>query len=60
MTDTQRINCMKCRHFYITWDPKFPRGCRAFGFKTQTLPSLSVLSSSGKPCLNFESKEKSP
>jgi hypothetical protein len=58
MTKIERIDCMKCRHFYITWDPKFPRGCRAFGFKTHSMPSLSVLSSSGKPCMNFELKEK--
>ncbi|MBB3114769.1 hypothetical protein FHS18_006929 [Paenibacillus phyllosphaerae] len=53
----QRINCMKCRHFYVTWDPQFPRGCRAFGFKTHALPSATVLSSSGKPCMNFEPKQ---
>jgi hypothetical protein len=49
---------MKCRHFYITWDPKFPNGCKAFGFKTQSLPSRDVLASSGKPCLTFEAKAK--
>ncbi|WP_308634959.1 uracil-DNA glycosylase [Paenibacillus silvisoli] len=54
----QRINCMKCRHYYVTWDPKFPKGCKAFGFKTATMPSQAVLSSSGKPCLNFEQKQK--
>lgn len=53
---TQRINCLKCRHYYVTWDPRYPRGCRAFGFKSQTMPSLQVLSSSGRPCLNFEPK----
>lgn len=58
MTDHPKIDCMKCRHFYITWDPKFPRGCRTFGFKTQSLPSIQVLNSSGKPCLNFEPKTK--
>jgi hypothetical protein len=56
MKESQRIDCMKCRHFYITWDAKFPRGCKAFGFKTQTMPSLHVLSSSGKSCMNFEPK----
>ncbi|MDF2961716.1 MAG: hypothetical protein K0S39_3451 [Paenibacillus sp.] len=60
MTETKRIDCMKCRHFYITWDPSFPRGCRAFGFKTQTMPSMTILSSSGKPCMNFEPKGASP
>lgn len=59
MTETQRINCMKCQHFYITWDANFPRGCKAYGFKTQTMLSLNVLSSSGKPCMNFEPKAAS-
>jgi hypothetical protein len=59
MTESQRINCMKCQHFYITWDANFPRGCKAYGFKTQTMPSLNVLSSSGKPCMNFEPKADS-
>ncbi|MCR8634278.1 uracil-DNA glycosylase [Paenibacillus sp. N5-1-1-5] len=56
MTNTQRINCMKCQHFYVTWDPKFPKGCKAFGFKSHNMPSLTVLSSSGKTCMNFEPK----
>jgi hypothetical protein len=58
MSKQQRVDCMKCHHFYITWDPKFPKGCRAFGFKSHTLPSRTVLSSSGKPCMNFEPKIK--
>jgi hypothetical protein len=58
MTEKQeRIDCMKCKHFYITWDPNFPRGCKAFGFKTRTLPSAQVLSSSGSPCMNYEHKD---
>jgi hypothetical protein len=52
-----RIDCMKCRHYFVTWDPSFPRGCKAFGFKTYTMPSQTVLSSSGKACMNFEPKE---
>jgi hypothetical protein len=58
MTVTQRIDCLKCQHFYVTWDTNFPRGCKAFGFKTKTMPSLAVLSSSGEPCLKFEKKDK--
>lgn len=57
MADTTRIDCMKCSYFYVTWDPKFPKGCKAFGFKTQTMPSLTVLSSSGSPCLKYEPKK---
>jgi len=56
MSDTQRIDCMKCRHYYVTWDPNYPKGCRAFGFKSHAMPSIAVRSSSGKPCMSFESK----
>ena len=51
-----RVDCMKCKHYYVTWDPSFPRGCRAFGFKSRSLPSADVLRSSGSPCLSFERK----
>jgi len=60
MTESNRINCTKCRHYYITWDPQFPRGCRAYGFKTKHLPSATVLSSSGKACLQYEEKLAPP
>lgn len=60
MSDAKRIDCMKCRHFYVTWDRRFPKGCKAFGFKTQNLPSLTVFTSSGKPCMNFEVKDRPP
>ncbi|WP_342515549.1 hypothetical protein [Sutcliffiella sp. FSL R7-0096] len=48
---------MKCKHYYVTWDANFPKGCRAFGFKTNQVPSVAVLRSSGSPCLKFESKD---
>ncbi|RKP58038.1 uracil-DNA glycosylase [Cohnella endophytica] len=56
MSDNERVDCMKCRHFYVTWDPKFPKGCKAFGFKSPTMPSIAVRNSSGKACFNFEPK----
>nr|WP_240547743.1 uracil-DNA glycosylase [Paenibacillus lignilyticus] len=49
---------MQCLHYYVTWDPKFPRGCKAFKFKSSAMPSAAVLTSSGKPCMNFEAKLK--
>ncbi len=50
------VNCFKCKHFYITWDKNFPRGCRALNFKSQNVPSQVVFQSSGFPCLCFEKK----
>nr|WP_248926537.1 uracil-DNA glycosylase [Paenibacillus hamazuiensis] len=51
-----KINCFGCKHFYVTWDPSFPRGCRAFGFKTSEMPSALVLKSSGQPCMEYTKK----
>jgi hypothetical protein len=50
------INCIKCAYYYVTWDPSFPKGCKAFGFKTSEIPSALVKKSSGHACLKFEAK----
>lgn len=51
-------NCLKCIYFYVTWDPRFPRGCRMFGIKTPKLPSRVVLETTGHHCPAFELSEK--
>ena len=55
--ENKNPNCLKCVHFKITWDPAFPRACEIFGFKGQNLPSMEVLSATGKPCPAFVLKE---
>jgi len=52
------VDCLKCIHFYVTWDKRFPRGCRAYGFKTVNLPSADVYNSSGIPCARFKRRLK--
>jgi hypothetical protein len=52
----KRINCVKCEHFFVTWDPKFPRGCHAYEIKTLHMPSAAVMSASGIPCQNMQLK----
>ncbi|MBP2242551.1 hypothetical protein J2Z40_003127 [Cytobacillus eiseniae] len=52
----KRIDCFKCKFFYVTWDQQFPKGCKAFQFKTANLPSLDVRRASGQPCLRFQKK----
>lgn len=54
----ERVNCIKCKHFYVTWDPRFPRGCRAYGFKTSRYPAAVVQASSGMPCMQFARKHQ--
>jgi hypothetical protein len=56
MAEGQRIDCRKCDFFYITWDKKFPYGCKAMGFKTVLRPSVEVRQASGVECLRFEPK----
>ena len=56
MSDNKRVNCFKCKYFYITWDENNPKGCSYFGFKSRQLPSIVVRNSSGKPCEAFACK----
>ena len=58
MKETE-INCFNCIYFYVTWDDKFPRGCRAMDFKTNKIPSMLVRESSGMECTRFKAKKKS-
>ncbi|HPI93915.1 MAG TPA: uracil-DNA glycosylase [Deltaproteobacteria bacterium] len=51
------INCFSCRHFYITYDRRFPYGCRAAGFKSRLMPSREMHVHSGMECLLFREKE---
>ena len=50
------IDCYKCTHYYVTWDKKFPHGCKAMGFKSKQFPSAMVRLSSGRECLLFTKK----
>ena len=49
-----RIDCHKCIYYYVTWNPNFPHGCRAMGFKSRRYPINEVRNiMSGKDCLLF-------
>lgn len=58
MSAPKKINCMHCRHFFITWLSEFPRGCRAYGFRSTELPSVVVLRESGLGCQIFEERPR--
>ncbi|QPC47769.1 uracil-DNA glycosylase [Mangrovibacillus cuniculi] len=51
-------NCFQCQYFYVTWDKHHPRGCKAYGFKTKEMPSMTVKKASGQECLKFLEKKK--
>lgn len=52
----KRKNCFQCKHFYITWDKSFPRGCRVYDVKSRDLPSMIVAASTKEGCVAFEAK----
>jgi hypothetical protein len=52
----KRINCHKCSHYYVTWEKKFPHGCRAMKFKSRQQPAAAVEKNSGMPCMMFKGK----
>jgi len=53
---TNRIVCQKCVYYFVTWKQSKPHGCKAYGFKSQTIPSVVVKNSSGFPCSFFQLK----
>jgi hypothetical protein len=54
----KRINCRRCKYYFVTWDKDQPHGCKAYGFKAPYIPSLVVFQSSGSDCQLFEDKFK--
>lgn len=56
--DEKAEGCFNCKHFYITWDEFFPRGCKALRFKSREMPSAVVKRSSGMECQMFERKRQ--
>jgi hypothetical protein len=52
--------CNDCSHYFITHDPNFRYGCRAFDFKSQRQPILDVIESSGQECQYFQKKVARP
>lgn len=55
---SEKINCIRCKHYFVTWDAQRPYGCKLFGFKTWQIPSVAVHQTSGKPCQGFETKQQ--
>jgi hypothetical protein len=50
----EQINCLKCKHFFITFDELHPRGCRVFDLKTPNMPWVDVKKITGIICPAFE------
>ncbi len=56
----KKPNCLVCRHYYVTWDERFPRGCRAMSFRSRRPPSEVVYENSVMDCQMFEPKGTPP
>ena len=52
----KKANCFACKYFAVTWEPKRPKACKLFGFKSAELPSIAVYKSTGADCMGFEKK----
>ena len=51
-----QVNCMDCRHFYITHQRNRPYGCRAMKFISLQMPCVAVRMNSGLECQLFSPK----
>lgn len=49
----EKVDCLKCKHYLVTWDARYPRGCKLFGFKGSIMPSIMVYKSTGAMCQNY-------
>ena len=49
-------DCLRCRAYYVTYEPSLPHGCRSFGFRSVRLPRDEVRLSSGAECAAFQPK----
>ena len=57
MTERRKyIPCGTCAHYFVTYDPARPRGCRKFGFKSTQPPSFEVFAATGMNCAQYQSK----
>lgn len=48
--------CSQCVHYFITFDVRFPYGCRAMGFKSRQQPKNEILAATGEACVTFTPK----
>lgn len=55
-SDDRGAPCTRCAHYFITFDARFPYGCRAMGFKCRRSPRDEVLATTGQPCEAFAAK----
>lgn len=50
---SERPICIKCVHYFVTYEMARPYGCRAMGFKSKKNPARVVFENSGLECQLF-------
>ncbi len=56
-----RVDCHRCIHYHVTWDERFPHGCRRMGFKSGCYPNDEVRAAmNGRSCRLFEPRRPRP
>lgn len=48
--------CAGCRHYHVTYEPRFPYGCKLFGFKSRRAPVIEVVMATHQPCQGYEAR----
>jgi len=56
LVKNEKINCLQCQHYYATYDPTTPRGCRFYGFASQFIPSQVVAKESKSECQGYKQR----
>lgn len=49
---------MRCIHYQVTWDKDRPKGCKLYGFKSKSFPSVLVKAETGEECLGYKEKAR--
>lgn len=49
-------SCNGCVFYYVTWEPRTPKGCKYFGFKSAQMPCVVVKNSTGQHCNMYTQK----
>jgi hypothetical protein len=52
----QKVLCLRCRHYFVTWDKNHPHGCKAFKLKSAVLPYYDIQLVSNMNCLKYEAR----
>lgn len=58
MVMLNKKKCLLCKHYYVTWDSDFPKGCLFFQLKSKQWPIDLVKKYSGDECQGFTDKNK--